>query len=199
MKCPLCATENELFLELKQNYFKCLECGAIYVDKKQLPDNQSEKQRYELHDTDTDDPGYRKFISPITSSILKDFTPEHRGLDFGAGTSAIISKVLHEQGYDLVNYDPYFHPNTQVLEKDYDYISSCEAIEHFYEPYKEFKLLKSLLKKGSKLYLMTDLYDEGIDFAKWYYKNDPTHVFFYSQIFNSFFIFVISINIIIFR
>jgi hypothetical protein len=28
---------------------------------------------------------------------------------------------------------------------------------------------------------MTELYNEGIDFASWYYKNDPTHVFFYSQ------------------
>ena len=38
-----------------------------------------------------------------------------------------------------------------------------------------------MLKKSSKLYLMTELYNEGIDFARWYYKNDPTHVFFYSQ------------------
>jgi citrate lyase synthetase len=28
---------------------------------------------------------------------------------------------------------------------------------------------------------MTDLYDESIDFAKWYYKNDVTHVFFYTK------------------
>lgn len=28
---------------------------------------------------------------------------------------------------------------------------------------------------------MTDLYKSDIDFPKWYYKNDPTHVFFYSD------------------
>ena len=26
---------------------------------------------------------------------------------------------------------------------------------------------------------MTDIYDENIDFSSWYYKNDPTHIFFY--------------------
>jgi hypothetical protein len=27
---------------------------------------------------------------------------------------------------------------------------------------------------------MTDLYHEDINFSKWYYKDDPTHVFFYN-------------------
>jgi hypothetical protein len=28
---------------------------------------------------------------------------------------------------------------------------------------------------------MTDLYDETIDFEKWYYKDDTTHVIFYPK------------------
>ena len=28
---------------------------------------------------------------------------------------------------------------------------------------------------------MTDIYDESIEFSKWYYKNDPTHLFFYHK------------------
>jgi len=55
------------------------------------------------------------------------------------------------------------------------------VIEHFSNPNKEFKLFKKLLKKGSKLYCMTDIYDDSIDFEKWYYKNDPTHIFFYHK------------------
>ena len=38
-----------------------------------------------------------------------------------------------------------------------------------------------MLNPHAKMYLMTEPYDEGIDFASWYYKNDPTHVFFYSK------------------
>jgi hypothetical protein len=55
------------------------------------------------------------------------------------------------------------------------------VIEHFYHPKKEFEMLKGMLKDGGKLYLMTDIYDESIDFASWYYKNDPTHVFLYHK------------------
>lgn len=177
--CPLCNTSSKQFYKDIQTYYKCPTCHGIFVDSKDLPDEVSEKERYELHDDDTEDEGYRKFVSPITSSIKKDFSPLACGLDFGAGTSAIISKVLKE--YNISNYDPYFHNSPELLDKKYDYISSCEVIEHFYNPYKEFKLLKSLLNPHARLYLMTDIYDERIDFASWYYKNDPTHVFLYSK------------------
>jgi len=58
-------------------------------------------------------------------------------------------------------------------------VACCEVIEHFYNPSKEFKLLKELLAPNAKLYCMTDIYNENTDFASWYYKNDATHVFFY--------------------
>jgi hypothetical protein len=154
---------------------------ARFVDEAQLPDVTSEKARYELHDDNAQDLGYRKFVSPITKNILNDFTQEDLGLDLGAGTSAIISSVLKEDAYKIKNYDPYFHNYPELLEEKYDYISSCEVIEHFYTPYKEFKLLREMLNDEGKLYLMTDIYDENIDFASWYYKNDPTHVFLYTK------------------
>jgi len=179
--CPLCATLGEVYYESEDVYYKCPECYGVFADEKNKPNKIEEKQRYELHDDDTNDAGYRKFVSPITSSIINDFNSESKGLDFGAGTSAIISVILHEQNYDIKNYDPYFHKHPEFLEEKYDYISSCEVIEHFYNPYKEFRLLKDMLKNGAKLYLMSEVYDEKIDFASWYYKNDPTHVFFYSK------------------
>ena len=178
--CPLCSSEAKLFYEKTQSYFRCSTCKGIFVDEKDLSDRQTEKEVYEQHDIDTDDKGYRKFVSPITEAILKDFSSKAKGLDFGAGRSTIIWAVLSEKGYDLKNYDPLFHNDRALLEKKYDYISSCEVVEHFYKPYKEFKILKSMLQEKGKLYIMTDLYD-GRDFASWYYKNDPTHVFFYTK------------------
>jgi hypothetical protein len=151
------------------------------VNEEQLPDTKSEKERYELHDDNAEDAGYRKFVSPITSNILQDFSKEDKGLDFGSGTSQIITKVLQEQNYNIVSYDPYFHPYNGLLQKKYDYIASCEVIEHFYHPAKEFALLRLMLKEQGRLYLMTDIYDNSIDFEKWYYKNDPTHVFLYTK------------------
>jgi len=181
-KCPLCITTAEKFYEDIQKYYHCPVCHAVFVAQEDLPDEALEKERYELHDDNAEDEGYRKFVSPITSNIEKDFSKEAvKGLDFGAGTSQIITKVIREKGYDISSYDPYFHPNKELLKKKYDYIASCEVIEHFYHPAKEFALLKSMLKKDAKLYLMTDIYDERMEFSSWYYKNDPTHVFFYTK------------------
>ncbi|WP_434638103.1 class I SAM-dependent methyltransferase [Sulfurimonas sp. NW7] len=179
--CPLCQNSAGLLYEENQRYFACKVCHGIFVDETDLPDAQSEKERYELHDDNTEDAGYRKFVSPITANIEKDFSKKAKGLDFGAGTSQIITKVMQEKGYDISPYDPYFHPNKALLENKYDYIASCEVIEHFYRPAKEFTLLKSMLKEKAKLYLMTDMYDERVEFSSWYYKNDPTHVFFYTK------------------
>jgi hypothetical protein len=180
-RCPLCNTKSPYFFKDTQQYCRCPECKAIFVIKDDLPKADEEIERYELHDTDTEDSGYRKFVSPITQGVLNDFTSQDKGLDFGAGTSAIISTVLREKSYNIESYDPYFHYNPKLLEQQYDYITSCEVIEHFYNPAKEFSLLREMLREDAKLYLMTDIYDESIDFASWYYKNDPTHVFLYTN------------------
>jgi len=55
------------------------------------------------------------------------------------------------------------------------------VIEHFHHPFNEFQLLKGLLNPNGKLYCMTDIFSETKDFATWYYKNDPTHVIFYTE------------------
>ncbi|MBA1433368.1 MAG: class I SAM-dependent methyltransferase [Epsilonproteobacteria bacterium] len=178
--CPLCENHAEKFYEDTQRYYRCSTCEGVFVHRDDLPQADAEKERYELHDDDTEDAGYRNFVAPITSNILKDFSKEDKGLDFGAGTSAIISTVLREHSYDIKAYDPYFHNEPQLLTQQYDYIASCEVIEHFYQPKKEFTRLREMLREGGKLYLMTDIYNENIDFASWYYKNDPTHVFLYT-------------------
>ena len=55
-------------------------------------------------------------------------------------------------------------------------------MEHFHDPSSEFKMLKNLLLPNGKLYCLTHLYHSGIAFDNWYYKNDDTHVSFYSKI-----------------
>ena len=181
--CPLCSNNAKLYYKDREDihYYECKNCHAIFEDENDRPDSDAEKSRYEIHKNDVEDKNYQKFVSPITSSILRDFTPDAKGLDFGAGTGPVISKVLRESGYTITEYDPYFHNFPERLQQRYDYISSSEVIEHFYNPHKEFQLLKNLLKPEGKLYLMTDIYHESVDFASWYYKNDPTHVFFYHE------------------
>ncbi|DAB30493.1 MAG TPA: methyltransferase [Sulfurimonas sp. UBA12504] len=185
-KCSLCSHQAKLFYQDKTkrfecDYFLCETCHSIFADSAKLPNAAKEKERYELHDDNVEDKGYQKFVSPMTQAIQEEYKRSAKGLDFGAGRAPIVSKLMQSAGYDIEQYDPFFHPNAALLKKKYDYVAACEVVEHFYHPHKEFGLLKSLLDEDAKLYIMTDLYDTSIDFAKWYYKNDMTHVFFYSQ------------------
>jgi len=180
--CPLCHHTSALFCDYKSRiYFECVTCKGIFLNPNQYMDFENEEKHYRFHNNDVEDKGYRNFVSPITKGILTDFTLQHSGLDFGAGTGSAITKVLRDHNYQIVEYDPYFHPFPDVLNKQYNYIACCEVIEHFHHPDKEFRLLQKLLRPNGKLYCMTHLYSPEIDFSTWYYKNDHTHVFMYQK------------------
>jgi SAM-dependent methyltransferase len=174
--CPLCHHPGAL---LQDEFHTCQNCAGIFRAAAFLPTPEAEKSRYETHNNDIHDPRYQQFVSPITQAVLAGFTKHHQGLDFGAGTGPVISYLLQKQGYDIQQYDPFFHPAPELLRATYDYIVCCEVIEHFQHPDKEFELLRKLLKPNGSLFCMTVVYEESIDFGSWYYKNDPTHVFFY--------------------
>lgn len=183
MNCTLCKSplQKQIHVENSHRFFECESCFAIVRGKESFLNKEAELQRYQCHNNDVDDPRYQQFVSPITKSIVTDFLPQNTlGLDFGAGTGPVITKMLNQKGYQLNLYDPFFHPNPAALNCTYDYIICCEVIEHFYNPHNEFQMLKKLLKPHGKLYCMTDIYKHHTPFSKWYYKNDPTHVIFYT-------------------
>ena len=177
--CPLCLNSSTSFY--KDEFYLCSCCDAIFRAAEKLLDNEKEKQRYESHTNDSNDLGYQNFVAPITNAVLKKFSKDDIGLDFGCGKDSPIVKVLRKNEYEILEYDPFFFDDKKLLEKKYDYIACCEVIEHFYNPKKEFALLKKLLKEDGILYLMTGIYNSTIDFSKWWYKNDPTHVFIFQE------------------
>ncbi len=180
--CPLCNSDSEIFYQFKKRlYYQCNNCSGIFVDKNLIPNKEAEIKRYKEHKNDVNDENYQQFVSPITSAIMRDFSQEDKGLDFGAGTGPVISKVLKDNNFKISLYDPLFHNYPNILESQYNYIACCEVIEHFHNPPKEFNLLKKLLLENGKLYCMTSLYDKSIDFHNWNYKNDLTHVFIYHE------------------
>jgi hypothetical protein len=179
LNCPLCHTTlTKIF---HQDYLICNTCSGIVKDETKLLSAEDEKNRYLKHENDVTDLGYQNFTAPITNAVLRDFKKEHCGLDFGAGPSSVISKILKDNHYNILEYDPFFQPDKNLLNQKYDYIACCEVMEHFYNPSKEFGLLRSLLNPAGKLYCMTHLFDPYINFEKWYYRNDATHVFIYQE------------------
>lgn len=162
-----------------REFLQCDTCSSVFTNPAHYLTAEAEKAHYECHNNNPHDAGYQKFVSPIVNSILHDFKSEDAGLDFGSGTGSPIVKLLDDAGYAISQYDLFFHNRPEVLRQQYNYIACSETAEHFKEPYKEFAQLRNLLKTKGKLYLMTEMLDENRDFATWYYKTDPTHVFLY--------------------
>ncbi|MDH7447027.1 class I SAM-dependent methyltransferase [Aquimarina sp. 2201CG14-23] len=182
MDCALCSSVTAEFSTThKRIYHRCSNCNGILLHPSYFLSNTEEKNRYQAHNNDVTDTGYRNFVSPIVESVLKKYTKKHKGLDFGSGSGPVVTLMLQDQGYDVQPYDPFFDPNKQALERKYDYIICCEVMEHFYNPAKEFGLLHTLLNPKGNLYCKTNLYEDSIDFNSWWYKNDSTHVFFYTK------------------
>lgn len=180
MKCSLCNTSAKLFFSTKtKNYYVCNNCFSICLDPSNFISEKKEIERYKEHNNDVNEPKYQNFVLPIVNEVLSDFNKKDFGLDFGCGTGPVITTLLRAKKYTITTYDPFFDKNLKALKTTYNYIVCCEVIEHFHNPLKEFQLLKSLLKPNGKLYCMTDIYSETINFKNWYYKNDDTHVIFY--------------------
>jgi SAM-dependent methyltransferase len=177
MKCTLC--ETEINTRFGFNYYDCQNCRALVKDTAFYPDPIKEREHYETHENDVNDVRYQKFAKPITDFVFQNLTAAKCGLDFGCGNGPVISKVLQDNQYQIAQYDPYFAPFPVLLEKQYDYIICCEVIEHFYNPMREFEKLTTMLREGGYLICMTLLYKDSIDFGKWFYRRDPTHVIIY--------------------
>lgn len=177
--CPLCSHQADPFFE---DYFHCPNCDLRFLHPKRHLTAQAEKGRYDLHTNSFEDHAYRNFLFPLAEAVRTTTPPGAKGLDFGCGPAPVLAHILDEMGFATKIYDPFFYPDKEALSQAYDFICASEVVEHFYEPAKEFENLHSILKPGGLLAIMTAIYSPKIDFSNWYYRKDPTHVVFYSQV-----------------
>ena len=89
--------------------------------------------------------------------------------------------MLRAQGFDVSLYDSFFAPDTAALAAEYDFITATEVVEHLHEPGAVLAQLWRQLRRGGYLALMTKLVIDRDAFSRWHYKNDPTHVCFFSR------------------
>ncbi|GLS85007.1 methyltransferase [Paraferrimonas haliotis] len=153
----------------------------VFADPNSLLPPQAEKSVYQNHQNTPEDKGYRKFLSRLAEPLKERLPLYQNGLDFGCGPGPTLHLMLEEAQHTVSIYDPYFAPDRQVLRHKYDFVTCTEAIEHFYRPGREWQLLCQLLKDNGWLAIMTKLVINEAAFANWHYKNDPTHVSFFSR------------------
>ncbi|KJY66994.1 2-polyprenyl-3-methyl-5-hydroxy-6-metoxy-1,4-benzoquinol methylase [Vibrio coralliilyticus] len=181
--CPLCHNPESLhyFEDQRREYLQCPQCELVFVNPEQRLDAKAEKAHYDLHENDPNDAGYRTFLSRVADPILERIEPGSTGIDFGCGPGPTLSLMLQEQGHNMSLYDLYYHPNTEVLDCTYDFMTATEVIEHLYHPDQIWQQWLNLVKPGGWIGLMTKMVIDVEAFAKWHYKNDPTHVVFFSR------------------
>lgn len=180
-RCPLCtnSTQIERHSGRTRRYFECTQCGLIALDRSQLPTLEEEIARYRLHQNSSNDQGYRKHLETLVSPLAAYLKAGMKGLDYGCGPSPTLSHMMAENGFQTDNYDPFFYPYELESSATFDFITCTEVVEHFFDPRNEFNKLVNLLTVGGSLAVMTEVYDEAIDFASWWYVRDITHVSIY--------------------
>lgn len=181
--CPLCwGTENDLYYisEEPRHYFLCSTCALIYLHPSEYLSPPAERARYELHENDPADEDYVRFLRRLVDPVMECLRPGAQGLDFGCGPVPVLSGLLTSAGFPCAAYDPFFAPDETLLAKRYDYVTSCEVVEHAHDPAHTFATLRRLLAPGGLLGVMTRFYGNEGAFADWWYRRDPTHVCFYT-------------------
>ncbi len=183
MQCPLCHSNNTSnhFKDKRRDYFQCAQCQLIYVPQNQHISTEAEKQRYDKHENNLNDTGYINHLQHFIAPLKKHISKSNKGLDFGSGPNPVFAEVMRKDGYEINIYDLFYANRPEVLQEKYDYITVCEVIEHLKQPDETLSVLVEQLNKQGHLAIMTQLYHSKIEFKNWWYKNDPTHIGFFSK------------------
>jgi SAM-dependent methyltransferase len=181
--CPFCLSTvtAHFYRDKRRDYRRCGRCSLVYVPPEFYLDLETERAEYDKHRNATDDPAYRRFLSRLAIPLLRQLAPASSGLDFGCGPGPALAHMLREAGHEVALYDSYYAPEASVFEKKYDFICATEVVEHLHHPGAELSRLWSALRPGGCLGLMTKLVLDAEAFSRWHYKNDPTHVCFFSR------------------
>ena len=164
------------------DYYQCQRCRLIFASPKDRPDREEEFARYETHENDPKDEGYRNFLSQLFDPLNKLLKPESKGLDFGSGPGPTLNLMFEEVGHEMCIYDSFYTDDESVFEETYDFITATEVVEHLFQPGKELERLWECLHPGGYLGIMTKMTEDDVDFfADWHYRLDITHVTFYTK------------------
>jgi len=153
----------------------------VFVPPSQHLSAEQEKAEYDLHRNSPQDAGYRRFLSRLLIPMMTKLPKGARGLDFGCGPGPTLSVMFSEAGYNMDVYDKFYANHPHVFSKQYDFVTCTEVVEHLSSPASTFAILYGLLKPGGRLGIMTKLVINSTAFTTWHYKNDLTHIAFFSQ------------------
>ena len=181
--CPLCGgtNANPYHTDKVRDYVQCPACSLVFVPASQHLSPADEKAYYDLHENHPDDLGYRRFLDRLFSPLKDRLNDDARGLDFGCGPGPVLATMFEDAGHPMVLYDPFYAPDTSVLDATYDFITLSEVAEHLGKPGRELDGLWGCVASGGWLGIMTKRVRSPEAFKTWHYITEPTHVSFFSD------------------
>jgi SAM-dependent methyltransferase len=183
MKCLICGSKTVAFRDAKSGiiYHSCDHCECIFKDPSCHQSIQEQKLRYDLHENDEEDEGYRAYFQRFLDFVLPLVGRPESALDFGCGRSTLLANILNSMNIDTDHYDPIYHPEKTYDSKKYQLIVSTEVFEHLHDPENVFSKLVEHLEPGGYLALQTQFHPNVRQmFMDWYYHKDPTHIVFFT-------------------
>ena len=183
MICPLCTSKqiSDYYKDKRRNYHTCKICSLVFVEPSQRLSKIEEKAEYDKHENSPNDAGYRTFLTRMLTPITSMIKQNSNGLDFGCGPGPTLSIMFRELGYSVDDYDLFYQNDKSVFCKKYDFITSTEVFEHLFEPGKIISQLLDMIETHGVLGIMTKRVTTIEAFSNWHYKNDMTHVCFFSE------------------
>ena len=181
--CPLCLEKSSSNYATGENrvYLLCKTCNLVYVPSLYFISKKDEKAKYDNHQNSPQNQGYKDFLNRLINPLSKELSQSSYGLDFGCGPGPTLSLIMQEKGHKMELYDYFYYDNKTVFEKEYDFITSTEVIEHLHHPLKEIQRLWECLKPDGVLGIMTAFRPNIDEFSSWYYKRDLTHIRFFTK------------------
>lgn len=162
-------------------YYHCNACEYIFKHPSVYPELSDQKERYDLHENEEENEGYRAYFKRFLDFVLPLVQNPKSALDFGCGESSLLASMLEEEGIACDYYDPLYHPDGLKDNKKYDLIVSTEVFEHLPQPKEVFESLLDRLNTGGYLAIQTEFHPNEMGaFKNWYYTQDPTHIVFFT-------------------
>ncbi len=191
--CIFCFEKNIIFSKISnREYGLCKVCGGIFVKKTDFISENAQKKRYLLHNNDLNNAGYKKFLENFINPVLEFLKKQNKItlnfsiFDFGSGVKPCLCELLHHycvngllpSDTQINMYDKFFASEKPFIESD---LCVClETIEHFENLESDLQNLSNCVKKGGYCAIGTNLVPEATSFEKWWYKEDSTHVCFFT-------------------
>ena len=180
--CPLCGGPSRPFFTGARSFVYCP--GCLYIFTRQQADVAEAEAWYkgQWEGQAWDDP------ATVAETLMTHYGATGPILDLGSGSGGLTGE-LRRRGHDVTPVEPMIHGrlDEQPPHESFGVVLMVEVIEHLLDP---LSLLDEVDRRarGDALYIVSTFLIDAIlggddpvgAFEQWWYKDDPTHVGFFS-------------------